>query len=240
VRSSTENQEVRVSAKLSILPYHPALVLIEQALVRVRVARFTLEQFKLFKREFDQINSEAHKRPLLIRHHGDEEQVGDDGKTFVIPDDEIMRRRLAEMTPEDRATYEKADAAAEDFAESFVKRALTDYVTVEEGEIEITENGVPRWLTTGAELVEFFGARQAVLRNVLAEVYLQNTASDALKNVWRSRLGSGDSSLERDPEANGARPEPPVESVKSEGSAGSEAATASTAAISSGSTATLH
>jgi hypothetical protein len=228
VRSSTENQEVRVSAKLSILPYHPALVLIEQALVRVRVARFTLEQFKLFKREFDQINSEAHKRPLLIRHHGDEEQVGDDGKTFVIPDDEIMRRRLAEMTPEDRATYEKADAA------------LTDYVTVEEGEIEITENGVPRWLTTGAELVEFFGARQAVLRNVLAEVYLQNTASDALKNVWRSRLGSGDSSLERDPEANGARPEPPVESVKSEGSAGSEAATASTAAISSGSTATLH
>jgi hypothetical protein len=229
-----------MSAKLSIQPYHPAHVLIETAFVRIRVARFTLEQFKVFKREFDQINSEAHKRALLIRTPGDEEQVGDDGKTFVIPDAEIMRRRLAELAPDARLAFDKAEQAAEDFAEGFIRRSLTDYVTVEEGEIEITENGVARWLTKGAELVEFFGARQEVLRNVLAEVYLQNTASDALKNVWRSQLDSGDSSLERDPEANGARPEPPAESVKSEGSAGREAATASNGAISSGSTATLH
>jgi hypothetical protein len=154
-----------------------------------------------------------------------------DGEEFVVTDTEIRRRRLAEMTADERDTWNRQVAEDDAFAFEFLQRAVK-HVRVEPGQVFIEEeDGTKREVTDGAELVELFGSDPQVRRQVVWAVWFENNATDELKNALRSQLDSGGSSNERDQAAVGLRPEAPAANVKSEVFAGSEAAMASTADV---------
>jgi hypothetical protein len=267
-----------VSAKLRIQPFHPSTLLIDQQAVRIRVARFDIDAFSAFRRDYARIDDAAADRPLKIRLPGDEQamrpvvrprteaetaaadvlarvraRLSDDEyvaladvlpaeptkDVFVIPDEEIRARRLAEMSSEARAAYDRAHDEEEQFAKNFIAGAVRNYVMVEDGEIEITEDGRVRSLTTGTDLVRFFGARAEVMNAAVHAIWIENTASDALKNVWRSLSGFADSSAGHDRAAAGQTPAPTAASADPGPSATTAAVMASIEVSPSGAMATL-
>lgn len=139
---------------------------------------------------------------------------------FVIPLAEVRRRRLAEMSAEDRARYDAALEADRKAQIALIERAITDYVRVKPGQMFIDDLEV----TTGADLGRAIGSRGDVTSELLALVRGINLMNDAEKKAWRSRSTSRTSSSTRDREAPGSSPEGVALSVSAAGSAASEGA----------------
>ena len=170
-------------------------------------------------------------KALIPAEPGDEE--------FVMPDAEVRKRRLAEMTPEQRAAWDVLDAADEQRAADFIIDTISRYVTVEAGEIEQEgEDGTVTALTSGADVVRFFGGHASALRSLVGCVREENTLSTALKNALRSARDSRRSSDAADLDPVGAKPDAPVPPVESGDSAATADVTASIADAPSGSTET--
>ncbi len=112
---------------------------------------------------------------------------------FVIPLEEIRRRRLAEMTPAERQAYEAVDAAEDIFADKFLEESIAKYVTVPEGELQETdvETGAVTTITSGADLVRIFARiDQAVLVGIVNAIRIENSFPESQKKAWRSLFDS--------------------------------------------------
>lgn len=128
---------------------------------------------------------------------------------FIVPDEEIRRRRLLEMTDAERTRYElvrKQDAEAFGL---FLSDALQHFVRVEAGQIEfIDDKEVTVDVLNGEQLAMCYGARPDILRNISMAIRAHNELTDAAKKDWRSRSASNSSSKERDPKATGGSSAP--------------------------------
>ena len=132
-----------------------------------------------------------------------------DDEVFVIPDSEIRTRRLAELSPIERAAWDGLDAEDEAFAASFIVETLTRYVQVAPDQIEA--DGVP--VTSGADLVRYFGGQGAALKALVRAVREENLLPSALKNALRSARDTRPSSSTPDREAPGSEPGPTAASA---------------------------
>lgn len=160
-------------------------------------------------------------------------------EVFVMPDAAVRTRRLAEMTPEQRTAWDAIDAADERRAAEFVVDTITRYIEVEPGEIDKEGADLVAPLTSGADLVRYFGGHAAALRELVAIVRVEHTLSTALKNDLRSARASRRSSAAADLEGAGI-PGPTAAPVAPEASVGTVAAMASTGGASSGSMTTSN
>lgn len=156
---------------------------------------------------------------------------------FVIDDAEIRRRRLVEMTDEQRARYEALVAEEDAFADAFVRDQLSAHLTIAAGQIGEGPEGEAVDVTSGADFVRIFGARREVLLHALSTLHDENTLPAPLKNALRSLRDSQRSSGARERKAmttaDGERPEGPATNVESTPSATTGTATASSEATSS-------
>lgn len=151
-----------------------------------------------------------------------------EGKTFVISDADIRRRRLAAMTTEERAAYDALVAAESDREVAFITDTITQFVRVEAGQVlAVDDDGAETSLTTGADLLRLFGAKVDDMRNLVTLVKMENEASVEQKKLWRSWFDSDDSSAAPAKEVPGSAPAPAVDSVEPKASAGPEDATGS-------------
>lgn len=131
-------------------------------------------------------------------------------EVFVIPDAEIRRRRLEEMSPEEHAAWEHLDADEDTARDTFYEEAVSAYVTVRPGQIQLEERGpdgtAVREITAGADLVRLFGARLDVMRTLVDTIGIENTLSDPVKKAWWSQFDSVASSTGPATEAGGKTP----------------------------------
>jgi hypothetical protein len=131
-------------------------------------------------------------------------------EAFVIPLDEIRRRRIAEMSVEERAQFEALEQREDDDVDRFLTETVSRFVSVEPGQLVETDlaSGEVSSVTTGEQLVGIFGARQDVLLGLVDMVRIENTIPEASKKALRSLFASSVSSSApaKDPAGNGPAP----------------------------------
>lgn len=208
--------------------YYPATVPIDGYAINVRITRLTLDQWSAFSAGFQRIVDPHSARLVTMRMPGPEQETH--GEAFVVSAAEIRRRRLVEMTDDQRAAYERLMDEEEIFARSFLAESISRYVTVVPGQIEEVDDATQttRAITAGADIVRLYGARRSVLSALMDAILEQNTLSPAAKNG--SPLGSGSQTSSaglEDQAAPGVRPGAPALSVSDGRSVTSGVATAS-------------
>jgi len=147
-------------------------------------------------------------------------------EVFVIPDTEIRRRRLAEMTPEAREAFDALDAREDALGDAFLTDTITRYVTVPPGQIEERDpdTGEVRAVTTGADLVRIFAGQSAVLLDLVNVIRIENALPESAKKAWRSLFASSASSSAPATDPVGNAPAPTAIAAAPKGSANPEAA----------------
>lgn len=119
---------------------------------------------------------------------------------FVIPEAEIRRRRLLDMTSAERATFERLQKEDDQAAVDLAETALPAFVRVPAGQLEVedADTGDTTPLATGRQLLALFGSHADTLGAILLAIAKTNTLSDDEKNGSRSPSASTPGSAERD------------------------------------------
>lgn len=118
-----------------------------------------------------------------------------DAEDFVIPESEIRRRRLDEMTPSVRADYD-ALVVREDAEESaFIEDTVRTFVTLAPDQVVMVDaEGNETSLTSGDDVLRIFGANLSDMRALVQQVYFENRLSEDRKKALRSLFASDVSS----------------------------------------------
>lgn len=214
----------------------------------VRLRRFNVDMLIAFQRGYARVVSPESEKHITRRPDDALEQEQVDG-VFVIADDEIRRRRLAEMTTEQRASYDKALEIDNAFVLNFCHEQISQHVwlapgdvltVVQDDESIIRVTSVPDTRPTqqpGAKLAEAFRSNLPVLIWLVKALHHENTLSSSQKKVLRSLSGSTASSPRRAAGAapGGATPAATAAPVETAGSVLNGAASAAPGQIPSGS-----
>lgn len=179
----------------------------------VRVRRFSVGQMQAYQAQYHRFEHPAHERRIYRQPEGEEQAkrpvtIGQiTTEVYAIPDAEITRRRLVEMTPEARAEYERERAEEETFQVEFLTSTVRDHVWVDPSvalRIEHETTGELEAVTTGADLVRVFGGNPMVLGALARAVHDENSLTPEQKKRRRSRSSSTPGSSK--PKADGPTP----------------------------------
>lgn len=212
---------------------YPVTLAIDGRDVRFRIKRFDLGEYTAFTRDFnrvgrmgsrDEYRIERARQPILDPVTREPKRDAE-GAAVLETNDQVLARLDLEETDEDRRRREQRDAEEEAFATEFLVTSLTSYVTCEPGQLSTASEPV----TTGAQILRVYAARQDVLQGLLQEIYAQNCFPEAIKKKLASRHASPPGSSASSPTAPGDGPGPTVGPAGARGSAKPATATASPA-----------
>jgi hypothetical protein len=215
------------------------------------IRRFTIEQLQEFSIRRQRCEDNPADRMVYRKPDCDEQEkepvTWKDTTVmgpFRVPDSEVRRRRLAEMSDEERAEFHRRREAHEALVAEFHRDTIREHVWLKPGvRVQFTElTGEMRELATGegsgADLLKVFGGNVVTMRAMADAVYDENMMSAESKKKSRLLSDSTLFSPPKTPTADGDAPDATAGSVETLGSAGNGAATGSHGPIPSGSTAT--
>lgn len=162
------------------------------ATIPLRIRRFSVAQLQAFQRGFERLIHPTAQRFIYRTGEGDEQAKTPDGKQFVLGDDEIQRRREADMTPEVAAQYAAAKEADDLHMTTFCSAAITEHAWLPKGyrlrveqddESTIEIDGGPQ---SGAGLVAAFGGNLSFLLRITKAIHFENTLAPEAKKALRS------------------------------------------------------
>ena len=194
--------------------------------IPLRIKRFTLAEMQAEQAHRYRLEHPDEDRFIVRRQDGDEQEtvpvtVGQ--ITMPRPkvsDDEVRRRRLAEMGEAESAAYHQAREAHEAFVLAFAERVVRAYIRVAPAcRLQIEDGGMARAVQTGDDLVRVFGGNKTLLLGMAQAVLEENFASPAEKKASRSRSSSSTGSTP--PAGAGPTPETTAPSAARKASAGS-------------------
>lgn len=227
-----------IQPKLRLRAFEPATVEVAAGVtIDMRVKRLNLEDAASFEQLFRRAVTPEVDRVLLVRRPGDEQDrhpaPASDREdapltfgAFIIPDEEIRRRRLEELSAEARGHVDQLRAEDVHAQRLFIDEVLGRFVRVEPGQVEWEdETGAVLDVTNGAQLARCFGASPVVLQRIVLALRSANEVSEVQKNGSGSRFISRPSSPEREPTASGASSAPTAARVDDSGSATTAGAT---------------
>jgi hypothetical protein len=194
--------------------------------IAIKVKRFTVEEGTQFARDYYRSANPPSAVMLARKDTPDEQEIritpavvdGDgkitekEKKEFVLSDEDIRKRRHAEMTDEQKAIYAKLDAEEEAFSNSFIIDTLRRYIRVVPGQDLETvddfesDDVEPKTVHTGADLAAAFGGREDVTTSLIRVVHLENSQTEASKKVLRSVFGFVPFSAGHEKAADGQKP----------------------------------
>lgn len=176
----------------------------------VRIRRFAVSQLQVFQRGFARLTNPTAARFIYRKPEGDEQamreipaRVNEQGvlvaparSEHVIPDEEIERRRLAEMDATTQAAHDAASQADDQFMATFCSEAIRDHVWLPPGvTVKVIQDDDSEFIAkTGADLVTAFGGNLSMLVRLTRAIHQENTLSPEAKKVLRSLSGSTPSS----------------------------------------------
>lgn len=164
----------------------------EIRLLPIRIRRFSVRELQEFHNGYVRLmNPESAK--LIARKTDSDEQELDDNKRFVVGDLIVRERRLAEMTPDQRAAFDALERKEEDFILTFCTKAIADHVWLPPGvNVELEEDdgttGAP--VKRGEGLAKVFAGNLTMLMRITRAVHEENTLSAETKKFLRSLSGS--------------------------------------------------
>lgn len=180
------------------------------AALPIRIRRFTIAQLQAFLPGFERMVSPPSERVFARQPEGPEQELEPavDGKSarYRVPFVEVRRRRLAEMTPEQRAAFDQA--AAEDQAAilEFCRGVIAEHVWLPPNVRLVIEDekGQEHRPTSGAALAQAFEGNLVTLMLLTRLVGDANMVGADAKKAWRSSSSSTPSS--NAPQDRGERP----------------------------------
>lgn len=192
--------------------------------IPLRIRRFTVAQLRDFQRGFDRVNNPASARFIYRKPDADEQarrELPKGGWEFELPDSEIRRRRISEMTPEVAAAYEQQQQEDDEFMTSFCEKAITEHIWLDPSvKLSIErEDGTTVEVTNGAGLVEAFGGNLSMLIRLAWAINHENTLTPEEKKRRRLLLASIDSLPNHNGEAAAAGPKPAATASSADSSA---------------------
>ena len=158
----------------------------------VRVRRFTVSQLQEFQRGFARVVSPTAERFIFRTSDSDEQALRADGRTYVVPQAEVERRRQVEMDEATSQAYEAASRADDDFMSSFCSQAIADHVWLPPG-VTVTviqDDDSEVEATDGPGLVLAFGGNLSMLVRLTRVIHEENTLSPEAKKALRSLSAS--------------------------------------------------
>lgn len=203
---------------------YPATVTIDGRPLRIRVKKFTLDEYTTFQRKFQRIGITGKKDQVFIEQHRRRDDSRVDWKDGLEPVDHVLARLELEQSEAERDARRLRDDAEEAFAREFLVESVTKFVTVEPGQLYRRQSQAP--ITAGADLLQAFAARQDVLQELLSVIYVENCLSDDIKKKLKALSDSEPSSTPATPTAAGDRPAPTATPASDSDSAPVDAATA--------------
>lgn len=217
---------------VSIRNYYERTVEIETAAgdayaLPLRIQRFTLEQLQRFSAGWSRCEHRAADRLIARKQDGDEQEKETvtfgrrSVEVFKVPDAEIRRRRILEMTPAELADFERMNADDEAFIAKFYAEAITEHLSVKPGVRVVfeTEDGRETDIQTGADLVHAFAGNAEILATFAQVIRQENTLGPAEKKRLQSLSALSRSLRESSPTAAGDPPEPTAANAATEASA---------------------
>ena len=173
----------------------------------------TTAEWREFKRGFMRMNRPPQGR--MMERKDDEREMKDDESGFVIPTAEILVRRVAELSAEEKAAYDQEVEAYEAWACEWIADVVTRYAQVKPGQLAIVENGVEQETTDSVYLVQLLAARPEILQKIAYEIWTETALSEKVKNALRSPSTSSTSSPAPHPGAPGPTPKTTVDDAES-------------------------
>lgn len=197
----------------------------DQPAMPLRVRRFTLDQLQAFMRDFERLMSPISERAFYRRPDGDEQAKttimrGDKAvEVFVVSQAEVRRRRLEEMTPEQRTAHDAQAAADLTFQLTFCRQAIAEHISLPPHVALVieTDSGETIRPRTGEDLAKAFEGNLSTLTGLVTAICEENTLSAEQKKRRRSLSSSSPSSSA--PSADGRTPDATAGSVASAASA---------------------
>lgn len=234
--------------------YYPATITIDGREVRLRIARFTLDQFTTFSRDFnrvgrivkrDEVLLDRHRQKVIDRETGeplkewlDEPETDEQGRVQRDADGTVRLRRVQRIVFEDDATVlarlelDETDEqrAAREQRERDDNQFAADFLVQAITDYIAVEPGQLSTdtspITTGAQLLAKYAGRQDVTGRLLQTVYLENCIDDATKKKLQSRRATAATSIAAETTAAGSAPAPIAASASEMDSAPAVIATA--------------
>lgn len=196
-----------------------------EATIPLRIRRFTHGQLMAFSSGWSRCEN-----PPSDRHIYRKPDEAD------VPMDEVRRRRLAEMTPEELAAFEALEAADSAYAGTFCRDQIREHLWVDpRASVHIEDDaGVLTPLQTGDDLARIFAGNFEMLLALTRLVYEENTLGAEKKRRLRQRFASNGSSSTSEKAAPGPSPDATAAPAAPADSASPEAASVPPVPIPSG------
>lgn len=166
------------------------------ATIPIRIRRFTPDQLLAFNQGWARIENPPSER-AIYRKDGEQD----------VPMSEVRRRRLVEMSPDERAAFEQADADDAAYAAEYCRTQMAANVSVSPSVSLVMEDedGNRRAVKTGADLVAVFAGNLDMLLLFTRAIWEENTLNAEKKRALR-RLSASSSSSASPAPSNGERP----------------------------------
>lgn len=184
-----------------------------EAVIPLRIRRFNRAQMEAFTLGWTSILNPPSNRELYRLQTAEEQEKNEQGQ-FVIPDAEITRRRVAEMSTEQRAVREAQLVVEFQELIAFTVAQITSHVWVAPVDAEgrpvrvqrVDEDGQVLLVRTGADVAALFSGNGEMLGRIVRHIHDQNSLTPEKKRLSKLFSASIDSSLERQMAAAGRPP----------------------------------
>ena len=174
---------------MKVKGYYPVTLTIDSEEIVLRLKRMTYDEFSTFTQGMARVATSTIAR-FVSRAPTGPEQARDEQGRYRLSFEQLCEERLAAMTPDERARFDEAVQADEREAQTFLRDTFEQFVTVERGLTEETEDGREVSVTTGLDFLRVFGARRDVLLRVIGALQRENTLDARQKKVSPSPSAS--------------------------------------------------
>lgn len=196
-----------------------------EATIPIRVRRFTKDQLAAFQLGWSRCENPPSERAIYRKVDTDEQARAERGY-YLVPETEIRRRRLQEMTPDELTAFMAQEAEDVAFIATFCDEQIRQHVWLDpKAHVSVEDdNGATRTVTTGPDLADLFAGNLAMLTRLARVIYEENTLAPEQKKTLRQLSASTRGSSET-PSGAGPTPVATATSADPQGSATSEPAT---------------
>lgn len=182
---------------MKVRAFYPVTLQVDGEEIDLRIKRMTFEEHQEFMARMTKFGTPTYQR-FVSRGTSEKEQERNAEGHYTIPFEELAKTKIAELSPENRAEYEKAQEEDEAEGKEFLIYAFERFATVGKGLIEELPDGSEKSVSTGLDLLRIFGARADVIQNVLDAIWKENMLDASQKKALLSPTGSSPSSAGQD------------------------------------------
>lgn len=161
----------------------------EDEKITFNLRRLDSKQWAEFSKGFRACLNSPQMR-LMNRGRADQQEKDDEG-AYTLNDKQVIAQNVIALASEAKAEFKREVDEYETMAAEFLEQVVTDYVTLEKGQIVIEEeNGDERHVTEGKDLGLIFGGQPSILQGIMWAFWREHSLTTSTKNGLSSQSDS--------------------------------------------------